>query len=239
MQQTFVCDGTAVASNTGTGIPHIGKTGTTDGAKDTWMNGASTKVATAVWVGNVTGDANLRNLSFDSGEAATARHRMWKSIMTVADNKYGGDKFADPDASAFKQVLVDIPDVAGLSLDAAKQAIEAAGFVFQDGGQRDSGLPAGTVVGTDPSGQAGRGSTIQVFTSNGSTTEVPDVVGQLADQAEATLRAAGFRVQRQSENTDDPTQVGFVISQDPAGGGSAKPGDQVTIVVGKLSGGGG
>ena len=29
--------------------------GTTDGAKDTWMIGASTKAATAVWVGNVVG----------------------------------------------------------------------------------------------------------------------------------------------------------------------------------------
>ena len=83
MQQTFTSGGTAAASDPGTGIPHIGKTGTTDGAKDTWMIGASTKVATAVWVGNVTGDANLRELSFDSGAAATARHRIWPAIMAA------------------------------------------------------------------------------------------------------------------------------------------------------------
>ncbi len=239
MQQTF--SGTATASNTGTGIAHIGKTGTTDAAKDTWMTGASTTAATAVWVGNVTGNANLRNLKFDSGAAATARHRMWKSIMTVADNKYGGNDFPEADASFFRQVLVDVPQVAGLTLDAAKQAIEQAGFVFEDGGQQDSNLPPGTVSGTDPSGQAGRGTTIRVFTSNGKSVglPVPNVVGQPQDQAERALQQAGFRVERQTQDTTDPTKVGIVIAQDPAGGGCAKPGDKVTITVGKLSGGGG
>lgn len=236
MAQTF--SGTASASNTGTGVPHIGKTGTTDNNEGTWMNGASTRVATAVWVGNVTGHANLRQLSFDSGAAATARHRMWKRIMTLADNKYGGAEFPEPDQSAFKQVLVDIPQVAGLSFDAAKQAIESAGFVAEDGGQQDSNLPAGTVSGTDPTGQAGKGTTIRIFTSNGSMTGVPNVVGMTGDQAEAALKQAGFKVQRQNENTTDPTKVGVVISQNPAGGGFAKPGDQITISVGKLGGGG-
>ena len=166
MQQTFA-GGTADPSDPGTGIAHIGKTGTTDAAKDTWMVGASTKAATAVWVGNVTGKANLRNLKFGSLQAATARHRIWPAIMTVADNKYGGDDFPEANQSFFRQVLVDVPQVAGLTLDAAKQAIEQAGFVFEDGGQQDSNLPPGTVSGTDPSGQAGRGTTIRVFTSNG------------------------------------------------------------------------
>lgn len=237
MQQTFN-GGTADASDPGTGIPHIGKTGTTDFAKDTWMIGASTKAATAVWVGNVTGDANLRELDFDSGYAATARHRIWPRIMEVADNKFGGDQFPEPDASAFKQVLVDIPQVTGLSLEAAKQALEAAGFVFADGGPQDSNLPAGTVSGTDPAGQAGRGSTINVFTSNGSMTGVPNVVGMTQDQAEAALRQAGFRAERQMQDTVDPAQVGVVIAQNPAGGGFAKPGDKVTITVGKLGGAG-
>ncbi|MEF3403624.1 transglycosylase domain-containing protein [Agromyces sp. CCNWLW203] len=237
MAQTF--SGTASASNTGTGVPHIGKTGTTDENKDTWMNGASTRVATAVWVGSVTGKADQRRLdSWDSGPVATARHRMWKSIMTLADEKYGGAEFTQPDQSLFKQVLVDIPQVAGLSFDAAKQAIETAGFVAEDGGQQDSNLPAGTVSGTDPAGQAGKGTTIRIFTSNGSMTGVPNVVGMTGEQAEAALKQAGFKVQRQNENTVDPTKVGVVISQNPAGGGFAKPGDQITISVGKLGGGG-
>lgn len=89
--------GTGGTSNRGVvpSVPLIGKTGTTDGAKDTWMVGASTKVATVAAVVSVTGDANQRGLSFGSGEAATARHRMWPVVMSVAAAKYGGDQFTE------------------------------------------------------------------------------------------------------------------------------------------------
>ena len=85
--------GTGQASNAATSprVPLIGKTGTTDGAKDTWMVGASSKVATAAAVVSVNGEANQRAISFDSGQAATARHRMWPEFMWVAAAKYGGD----------------------------------------------------------------------------------------------------------------------------------------------------
>jgi membrane peptidoglycan carboxypeptidase len=76
-------------------VPVIGKTGTTDGNKDTWMSGASTKVATVVAVVSVTGEVNQRAVSFDSGQAATARHRMWPAVMSVANAKYGGGEFVE------------------------------------------------------------------------------------------------------------------------------------------------
>jgi membrane peptidoglycan carboxypeptidase len=85
--------GAASASSTVPRVPLIGKTGTTDGAKDTWMVGASSKVATAAAVVSVTGDANQRGIYFDTGQAATARHRMWPAVMSVAAAKYGGDAF--------------------------------------------------------------------------------------------------------------------------------------------------
>ena len=158
--------------------------------------------------------------------------------MTVADGKYGGAAFPEPDAAAFKQVLVDVPQVAGLSLDAAKQAIEAAGFVFEQGGEQDSNLPAGTVSGTDPTGQAGRGTTIRVFVSNGKMLGVPDVIGLSQSEAEAALKQAGFKVKRTEEDVTDAKQDGIVLSQSPGAGESAKSGDEITIVVGKASGNG-
>ncbi|UOE44346.1 transglycosylase domain-containing protein [Agromyces larvae] len=228
MAQTFN-GGTASASNTGTGVPHIGKTGTTDYAYDTWMIGSSTTAATAVWVGNITGGdnrTNLRNVSFDSGAAATARHRIWPMIMELADNKYGGAEFPEPDASAFKQVLVDVPQVAGLTFDAAKQALEAAGFVVEDGGQQDSNLPAGQVTGTDPAGQAGRGATIRVFTSNGQGTTVPDLTGLTEQAAKAALDQAGLKM----KGNGGGNQV--VTSQDPPAGTAARKGSTVTVQFG-------
>ncbi|GAA1832986.1 transglycosylase domain-containing protein [Agromyces salentinus] len=88
--------GTGQTSNNNTfpSVPLIGKTGTTDGAKDTWMVGASTEVATAVAVVSVNGDANQRGLNFATGEAATARHRMWPMVMSAASLKYGGGEFS-------------------------------------------------------------------------------------------------------------------------------------------------
>jgi membrane peptidoglycan carboxypeptidase len=88
-------EGTAVQSNSATTprVPMFGKTGTTDNAKNTWMSGASSKVATVVGVVTVTGEANQRAIRFASGPAATARHRMWPDVMSVANAKYGGDPF--------------------------------------------------------------------------------------------------------------------------------------------------
>ncbi len=93
--QGVMTGGTATQSwgATSPRVPLIGKTGTTDGNKDTWMNGASTKVATVVAVLSVTGEANQRAIYLDSGQAATARHRIWPAVMSVANAKYGGDAF--------------------------------------------------------------------------------------------------------------------------------------------------
>ncbi|MGR2751438.1 transglycosylase domain-containing protein [Agromyces arachidis] len=104
--------GTGQQSNANTvpSVPLIGKTGTTDGAKDTWMIGASSKVATAVGVVSVNGDANQRGIFFETGRAAEARHRMWPEVMSVAAAKYGGDPFTQ---AGMEPVVprVDIPGI--------------------------------------------------------------------------------------------------------------------------------
>ncbi|MGW9629125.1 transglycosylase domain-containing protein [Agromyces sp. NPDC055520] len=94
--QLVMTGGTATESNRAVQphVPLIGKTGTTDGNKDTWMAGASSKVATVAGVVSLIGDANQRAIRFDSGSAATARHRMWPIVMSVAAAKYGGDAFS-------------------------------------------------------------------------------------------------------------------------------------------------
>lgn len=231
MARVFTGGGTATASNTGTGVPHVGKTGTTDGAKDTWMIGASKTVATAVWVGNSIGDANLRALSFESGAAATARHRIWPAIMRVADNKYGGGGFASPDGRFLKQILVPIPNVSGMTLEAAKAALEAAGFIFKDGGPVDSDLPVGVVTGSNPAGQAGRGVEVTVYTSNAQLKPAPNVVGFTQTAATNAMRQAGFSVSTTTGTTTDPAMVGMVLSQNP-GAGLVKIGTTIALVIG-------
>lgn len=233
MEETFSGDGTAVASNTGSGVPHIGKTGTTDFAKDTWMIGSSTVAATAVWVGNVNYDANLRELRFESGPAATARHRIWPRIMANADARWGGAAFAEPDDSAFRVVLADIPDVRGKSLDEARSLIEDAGFGTEDAGAQDSELPAGQVSSTNPAGSAPRGSVVGVHTSNGALVLMPNVIGLKEKDARAALSA--FAVASSSQAVTDPTQNGTVSASTPAAGTPIRAGSAVTITVGTIN----
>jgi membrane peptidoglycan carboxypeptidase len=232
MARTFTGDGTAVSSNPETGVPHIGKTGTTDNAEDTWMIGASTKAATAVWVGNVVGDTNLRDISFPSGKASNARHRIWPRIMQAADEAWGGDQFPEPDAKSLRVSQAEIPDVRGKSLDEARSILERAGFAAADGGQQDSELPAGQVSATNPADTAPRGSTVTIYTSNGTMTLMPNVMGMSAKDAEAAL--AGFSVRIDYPEVTDPQQDGRVVVTNPAAGTTIKPGSFVVVAVGKL-----
>ncbi|AMB58463.1 transglycosylase domain-containing protein [Microterricola viridarii] len=230
MRQTFAGGGTAEASNTGFDVPHIGKTGTTDDAKDTWMIGASTTAATAVWVGNVVNDANLRRLDFDSGAAATARHRIWPRIMANADARWGGAAFAEPDSSAFRVVLRDIPDVRGRSLDEARSILEGAGFGVADAGPQDSELPAGQVSSTEPAGTAPQGSVLNVYTSNGALVLLPAVVGLSEKEARAALSA--FSVHVSTVPVTGEAQDGRVTASNPPAGTPLRAGSAVEITVG-------
>ncbi|MBC7442735.1 MAG: penicillin-binding protein [Ramlibacter sp.] len=175
--QKVLTSGTATDSyrNTSPKVPMIGKTGTTDGNKDTWMSGASTKVATVVGVLSVSGYIDQRTTYFASGQAATARHRMWPAVMSVANAKYGGDPFAEASTMVIQGVQVPIPDLRGKTMDDAKSALEADGFSFADGGSTSSTRPVGTVARTDPAGgtSASRGAVVTVYSSSGPPATAP------------------------------------------------------------------
>ena len=238
--QKVMTEGSGRASNSATSpkVPMIGKTGTTDGNKDTWMSGASTKVATVIGVVSVTGDINQRLVDdWEGGTAATARHRMWPEVMSVANAKYGGDAFAEASNKVLQAVQIPVPDLRGKSMSEAASTLTSAGFDVVDGGVTDSEMPAGTVARTDPAGgsSASRGSTVTVYSSNGALKIVPDVVGKT--EAEATSTLAGFGIVKQEQDVTDPKQVGTVLSMTPTAGSGAAAGSSVTIVVGKLAAG--
>lgn len=234
MQQTF--DATAYESDPRTDIEHIGKTGTNNDAVDTWMIGASTKVALATWVGSITGDANQRDHDFPSGYAASARHRMWNPIMTVADNEFGGDDFPNVDNKLLYGVPVRVPDIRGKTMEEAKSLLGSLGFNVDEGGTIDSELPKGQVAKTDPAGGAmiTKGSLIKVMLSKGNLILVPDVTNYSENDARAAL--GQFSVEVRDQSVADPTQDGLVVGMDPAAGSALKPGQKVTIVVGRFQG---
>jgi hypothetical protein len=199
------------------------------------MSGTSTKVATVVGVFNASGHVNLRDTYFDAGQAATLRHQIWPRIMSVANAKYGGAEFPSPPDSALRSVQTEVPNVVGLSLEAAQQALEEAGFGFENAGEQDSNLPPGTVSGQDPSGMAGRGTTVRVFTSNGQGTTVPDLTGMTAQQAKSALDQAGLKMKAPGNTTP----VSVVQSQNPPAGTAVKRGTEVSVTFSNVPGPGG
>jgi beta-lactam-binding protein with PASTA domain len=66
---------------------------------------------------------------------------------------------------------------------------------------------------------------------------VPNVVGQDQTSAVSTLRGAGFQVLIIYDQTTDQTQDGTVLEQSPPAGTRIPQGSQVTIFVGRFSGG--
>ncbi len=243
--KTVMTNGTATDSNRNTTprLPMIGKTGTTDGAKDTWMSGATTKVATVVGVVNVGGNnwKSQRSSRYNllGKYPATARHRIWPIVMSAANAKYGGDDFPEASSSVINAVAVPVPDVRGKSMAEAKTTIEAAGFLFVDGGVTSSEMPAGTVANTDPAGGAAstRGATVTAFSSDGTGVVIPAVIGKTEADARTALTAApyGFSVAKLEQATTDKAQDGKVVAIQPGEGTASRPGDGVTIVIGKYT----
>ncbi|MDQ1513022.1 MAG: hypothetical protein QOC59_864 [Microbacteriaceae bacterium] len=100
-----ITGGTMAGDQTPDGLYEFGKTGTTDEAKDTWAIGSTSKVTTAVWVGNANGFQNLRKVYgfpycplYGSTQAAIERHCIWKGIQTAVNRVYGGaTDWASPD----------------------------------------------------------------------------------------------------------------------------------------------
>jgi beta-lactam-binding protein with PASTA domain/predicted Ser/Thr protein kinase len=130
---------------------------------------------------------------------------------------------------------VAVPSVIGLSFDQASAALQNEGFAVARTFV-DSDEPKGTVVDQSPSGSAPPGSTINLSVSKGpKLSTVPDVTSQDEESAKSALQDAGFKVQVQPQDVNDPGLEGIVLSQNPTGDTQAKQGSTVTIVVGRFA----
>ncbi|MFF2049989.1 transglycosylase domain-containing protein [Leifsonia sp. NPDC058194] len=228
-----VQNGTAAGMNT-TGKDMLGKTGTTDGNEQLWLVAATTKVAGAYWVGNITGHQDMRRIYPTHGTTpAIARTAVQRTMMAAAVGKYGGDDFPAAPDKLVRGVQIAIPDLAGKSPDEAKNILKGLGLESADGGPQDSVQPNGTVSATDPAAgsSVGKGTVVTVYTSTGSLTPVPNVVGQKASDAQKALTSAGFSVKVAGSGGGDAT----VQSQDPAANTPAKQGTQITLTVAAAS----
>jgi len=191
-----ISGGTAVGAQTYDGTELFGKTGTTDDADQIWLVGSSSRVATAYWQGNTDGSKlNLRHYSNGvNGTYAGARAGVWREAQTPLNAAYPAGPFQAPDSSSLRGNGVTVPDVSGKSAADAKAALAAAGLNYVDGGAQPGAEKAGTVTSTSPSSGSllSKGSSVTVYTSDGSQIVVPSVPGKSLEDARAQLNEVGF-----------------------------------------------
>ena len=123
-----------------------------------------------------------------------------------------------------------------MGLDAAQDALQAAGLTFGDATYRYSEKVAKDVVLSSdpkPATELKRGAAVDLVVSKGpKPIDVPDLTGKDADAATRQLRKLGLKVDRGQEENSDTVAKGDVISQDPRTGTLFK-GDTVKLVVSK------
>jgi serine/threonine-protein kinase len=127
---------------------------------------------------------------------------------------------------------VPVPSVVGEPLAVAVADLRAAGFEPEIRRMFDDRVPEGDVIDQSPAhGKAPDGSAIQVTVSRGhAPVAVPKVAGLPKEDAQAALRAAGFRVIVRTEFSGRVDR-GDVIEVRPAAGEKIAYGSPVTMTV--------
>lgn len=127
---------------------------------------------------------------------------------------------------------VAVPEVAGLSEDDAREAIEEANLVVGDVEREDSrSVEEDDVIRTEPEeGKAvTAGDSIDLFVSTGQVT-LPNLVGKSESSATAALDELDLDAQTSTEESDE--EPGTVIRQEPSAG-SVPQNSSVRLIIAK------
>jgi membrane peptidoglycan carboxypeptidase len=231
----LVGNGTGVKANPQDGVPIMGKTGTANGVNgeagaQNWLVTSTTKVANAIWVGNVTGHFSFQNLNFNGWPGRDVKFAIDKPILQMLDRTYGGSAFPQPDSLTVNGPQQQVPDLTGKTPQEAQTVLAGLGLTYQDGGPQASAQPAGTVAGTSPAAGTtlSKGSAVTVYTSDGSQVKVPDVTGKKLMDAVAMLQAAGLQPGVGGPVQD---QNATVTGTTPAANTAVAKGSPVQIIV--------
>ena len=131
---------------------------------------------------------------------------------------------------------VTVPQLVGQPLKTAEGLATNAQVKAVQAGTERCDEPKGSVCRQTPTADGvakmDTGSTIQLYVSEGAPLqEVPDVIEQSQERAEESLKAKGFKVKvEQEESEEDP---GTVLRTNPDAGTKAEKNSEVTITVSK------
>jgi len=126
---------------------------------------------------------------------------------------------------------VPVPRVAGLTVPEARRVLQRKSFEVMVERRTSKSVPKGKVIGTDPAQgtKLESGETVTILASTGvKTTAVPNVLGLDRVTATTQLRKAGFVVNANPRDSDEPEDT--VLEQDPAAGEEVEVGSEVTII---------
>lgn len=243
--QQVVTRGTGV--NARIGRPVAGKTGTSDEWADAWFVGYTPDLVTAVWVGFPDEERTMRppttRITVTGGSWPA---QIWQLFVGGALAETPVTDFpapAPPPTSTTTAPPADpnhtpLLDTVGMSVPNATRTLRDAGYRVRLQSVASRQVPAGTISAQDPrAGDAARpGTTVTIMVSSGPprTVIVPSVLGAYADQAAATLRAAGFVptiVVEPEPPPGSPARAGRVWKQTPITGAIEDRGATVTISV--------
>ena len=127
---------------------------------------------------------------------------------------------------------VTVPSVRGLDQASAEAKIRGAQLEVGSVTSQTSSATAGTVIAQSPAATAkvDPGTRVDIVIAQAaSTIAVPNVVGNLASDAQFKLENAGFKVISDTAESDQP--VGTVIDQNPSAGTQVAPATTITITV--------
>jgi penicillin-binding protein 1A len=241
--QEVVNRGTGV--NARIGRPVAGKTGTGEEWQDAWFVGYTPELVAAVWVGFPDAQRTMRPpLTRITVTGGSWPAQIWQLFAGAALAETPVNGFPTVEATTATTSPAAAPggprllSVLGLSVAEATRALRNAGYRprLQDRPSRQ--YPPGTILDQEPAAgtDARPGTAVTIIVASGppETRTVPGVLGAYADEAAATLRAAGFSVSvlvRPEPPPGDPARAGRVWKQSPISGGEADEGSTVTITV--------
>ena len=127
-----------------------------------------------------------------------------------------------------------VPDVTGQTEEAARAAIEQAGYTVGEISQENSAdTVSGRVIRTDPAAdtELAKGETVNIVISLGAKkNSVPNLSGMTADQAQKAIEDAGF-VAKFGGNENSDADKNTVSRQDPAAGQEKDEGTTITYWI--------
>lgn len=202
-----------------------------------FLNPAQTTVPDVTGLSPSIAKARLLAAGLRTSIGAPVPHRDVPEGMVAAQSPGGGD--SSPRRAAVELRLssgvptVDLPDLAGETLEDASAALRRRGLHARVERVTNEEVDAGQVLRTEPPGPGvvEQGSPVTLVVSDGPPrVTLPELRGQPFLVARAQLVAAGIEVDRE-EVADDEVPEGMVVGTDPDAGEEVEPGSEVTVLV--------